>query len=155
MSLAVIKFFSLLCLSLPVFGGFTAPPPVYKTTAECIQHENLMGSTDHEVIVICPDNINNKGEDENTVLKHEIVHIIHHNFGMTDDETILPEPYFTNLIRAHVPSGEVLSVFMNESYDSYVNQELEARLLSKLPKHVIMSLYWISTEYASFTSSNI
>ena len=80
-----------------------------------------------------------------------MVHVIHHNFGLINDETIIPEPYFTDLVREHVPSGEVLLVITSDAYVDYPNQELEARLLSKLPTPVIMSMYWVSQEHATFS----
>ena len=142
----------LLCLSLPVLTGLQPTLPVYKNTAECVQFDHLMGQTDNEIIVICPDNISNAGGDEQEVIRHEMVHVIHHNFGLISDETIIPEPYFTDLVREHVPSDEVLLVVTSDNYADYTNQELEARLLSKLPTPVIMSLYWVSQEHATFTS---
>ena len=149
-----MKAFMLLCLSLPVLTGLQPTLPVYKDTAECIQQEYLMGQTDNEVIVICPDNISDAGGDEQEVIRHEMVHVIHHNFGLINDETIIPEPYFTDLVREHVPSEEVLLVITSDAYVDYPNQELEAKLLSKLPTPVIMSMYWVSQEHATFTSGN-
>ena len=146
-----MKTFMLLCLSLPVFTGLQPTLPVFKDTAECIQQEYLMGQTDHEVITICPDNIKAAGGDEQEVIRHEMVHVIHHNFGWTEDQTIIPEPYFTDLVREYVPSNEVLLVVTSDGYADYVNQELEARLLSKLPTPVIMTMYWVSQEHATFT----
>ena len=145
-----MKSFIILCLSLPVFTGLQPTLPVFKDTAECIQHEYLMGQTDHEVITICPDNIREAGYTEQMVIRHEMVHVIHYNFGWTEDQTIIPEPYFTDLVREHVPSNEVLLVVTSDGYAHYPNQELEARLLSKLPTPVIMSMYWVSQEYATF-----
>ena len=146
-----MKTFMLLCLSLPVFTGLQPTLPVFKDTAECIQQEYLMGQTDHEVITICPDNIEAAGGDEQEVIRHEMVHVIHHNFGWTEDQTIIPEPYFTDLVREYVPSNEVLLVVTSDGYADYPNQELEARLLSKLPTPVIMTMYWVSQEHATFT----
>ena len=146
-----MKSFIVLCLSLPVFTGLQPTLPVFKDTAECIQQEYLMGQTDHEVITICPDNIEAAGGDEQEVIRHEMVHVIHHNFGWTEDQTIIPEPYFTDLVREYVPSNEVLLVVTSDGYADYPNQELEARLLSKLPTPVIMTMYWVSQEHATFT----
>jgi len=149
-----MKAFIVLCLSLPVFTGLQPTLPVFKDTAECVQQEYLMGQTDHEVITICPDNIREAGYTEQMVIRHEMVHVIHHNFGWVNDETIIPEPYITDLVREHMPFDEVLLVVTSEGYDNYVNQELEARLLSKLPTPVIMTMHWVSQEYATFTSGN-
>ena len=147
-----MKSLIVLCLSLPVFTGLQPTLPVFKDTAECVQQEYLMGQTDHEVITICPDNIREAGYTEQMVIRHEMVHVIHHNFGLMNDETLIPEPYFTDLVREHVPSDEVLLVVTSDNYDDYMDQELEARLLSKLPTPVIMSMYWVSQEHATFTS---
>ena len=146
-----MKAFMLLCLSLPVLTGLQPTLPVFKDTAECLRYDHLMGQTDNEVITICPDNIEGSGLTEQTVIKHEMVHVIHHNFGLSNDETIIPEPYFTDLVREHLPSSEVLLVLTSDAYLEYPNQELEARLLSKLPTPVIMSMYWVSQEHATFT----
>ena len=147
-----MKAFMLLCLSLPVLTGLQPTLPVYKNTAECVQYDHLMGQTDNEVIIICPDNIEEAGFTEQMVIRHEMVHVIHYNFGWMNDETLIPEPYFTDLVREHVPSDEVLLVITSDNYAEYPNQELEAKLLSRLPTPVIMSLYWVSQEHATFTS---
>ena len=147
-----MKSFIILCLSLPVFASLQPTLPVFETTAECVRYEHLMGQTDNEVITICPNNIRAAGGDEQEVIRHEMVHVIHHNFGWVNDETIIPEPYFTDLVREHVPSDEVLLVLTSDAYVEYPNQELEARLLSKLPTSVIMSMLRFSQDYATFTS---
>jgi hypothetical protein len=150
-----MKTFMLLCLSLPVLIGFQPTLPVFKDTAECVMYDHLMGQTDNEIITICPDNIKEAGFTEQMVIKHEMVHVIHYNFGWMNDETLIPEPYFTDLVREHVPSEEVLLVITSDNYDDYTNQELEARLLSKLPTPVIMTMYWVSQEHATFNLGDI
>ena len=150
----MFKTLAALFLSLPVAAGLTTAPPIIENGALCHQHEHLLGATDHDVITICPDNIAEKGQDEQRVIRHEIVHVIHYNFGLHEDETLLPAVLFKHLVREHVPSDEVLLVYTAESYVDYPNQEIEARLLSNLPTPIIMGLYWASEDYASTNPSN-
>ena len=111
-----------------------------------------MGETDHEVIYLCRGNILSQQQDMNLVLNHEIIHVIHNNLGFNEDQTLIPEPYFSDLVREFLDPNEVMLVISTPGYDSYLNQELEARLLSKLPRDVIMVMLAASEDYGTTSS---
>ena len=150
----MLKYFAALCLSLSAFGvePHYKGPPVVESAEQCEENRNLMGETDHEVIYLCRGNILSQHQDINRVLNHELIHIIHYNYGMTADQTLIPEPYFTNLVREFLEPDEVLIVLTTPGYQDYKNQELEARLLSRLPRDVIMVMLAASEDYGTTSS---
>ena len=120
---------------LPVVDVLSCPPYTQGYVADNVIH-------------VCPDLTIPREE----VVNHEIIHVIHYNLGLSNDETILPEPWFTDLVREYLTPEEVLFVLTSENYREYPNQELEARLLSKLPRPIIMTLLIASEEYGTNSS---
>ena len=146
----MFKVFAALWFSLLPFSGVQFKEPVVVTNVtECSENHLLLGQTDHERIMLCPNNIRSSNTDIDTVVNHEIIHVIHYNLGLSNDETILPEPWFTDLVREYLTPEEVLFVLSSENYREYPNQELEARVLSKLPRSFIMVMLIASENYGS------
>lgn len=109
----------------------------------CRYEPDLMGEyvLDSRSISICTSNVVKKGHSRDFVLKHEAIHAAHHNLGWKT-ETFIKEPLLTFLTRRFMDDGETLGVLLN--YDGSTDQEFDARLLSKLPSHVVALLIVVS-----------
>lgn len=110
----------------------------------CDEVPGLAGAfiPEQKTILVCEDSL--PDSEELMVLAHESVHVIHWNLGWSEDQTIIPEPLFTQFVRETVPSEETL--FVLQGYpDNYRYQELEARGMSSvLPSPVIAFGVFIS-----------
>ena len=131
----------LLSLALYISG-------VSVSSVNCNQ-PNLMGeyNTQTESIRLCKDNIA-QGERD-TVLKHEVIHAIHENAGMVEPQTLIPPQQLLYLSDRLLPDEDILTVLT--LYD-YPHQELEARLLSKLPKPVVGFMLLCSSYYEALSN---
>lgn len=112
-------------------------------TPVCDTNPDYMGEyvPEDKSITVCEGNLAEKGHVNQFVVKHEAVHAIHHNLGWLE-ETVIPEPLLTWLVRALMTDGEVLGVIINYSGES--GQEFDARILSNLPADVIGLLLLVS-----------
>lgn len=103
-----------------------------------------------KTINMCYENISAAEQDPEEVLRHEMVHLAQHSFGVEDGPLLLHDPILTWLVRNYIPDGETVAVLMN--YDGDTDAEFEARLLSKLPTPFIYGLVSISTFPSHLTS---
>ena len=85
----------------------------------------------------------------NVVINHEVVHLIQEKLGV---DTLLPAPVVSYLVHHNLSESEVLPVLVHYSESGYINAELEARLLQKLPDSAIMMMYKLANDYAYLTS---
>ena len=83
-----------------------------------------------ETLVVCEKNAATREISVERVVRHELVHAIHLRFRL-ETEALTPDPLFTNLVRKHLPTEEVLSVLVGYDKDLF-QQEIEARLLEKV-----------------------
>ena len=98
--------------------------------SECLTENRLMGfySLEEKQIFLCEKNIASTKITHDEVIKHELVHFIHDSFDV--ETTIIPEPYFTFLVRNFMDDDEKLYVIM---HGDDVGEELESRLISRMP----------------------
>ena len=123
-----LSWFLSFCLSL-------TPIIIEPIGSDCFHKPELMGQYEAktETITLCENNITLSKYSKEEVIKHELIHYIHHKHQI---ESIIPEPLITLLARELIPSGEVMYVILSE--DKYsTNEELSTRLLQKLPSWII------------------
>lgn len=137
----------LLSLALSLSGATVATD-----TDSCKAHDILMGEyvLATKTINMCQKNILAAEQDPEEVLRHEMVHLAQHNFGVEEGPLFLHEPVLTWLVRGIIPDGETMAVLMN--YDGDTDAEFEARILAKLPTPFISGLVTISTFPSHLTS---
>lgn len=94
---------------------------------ECIKSKDLAGGWDpsRAVVFLCPDAIEEHQLTAESVLKHELIHVIQDRHG----SPLVPEPLLSILSRDFIPSGEALLVLTQEED---ARREFECRVLSKL-----------------------
>lgn len=116
---------------------------VVENHEDCLNKPNLMGEyvLDSKTISLCTENAIKESHTREHVLKHEVIHAVHHNLGWTK-ETFIKEPLLTWVVRWFMSDGEVLAVLIN--YPETANQEFEARLLAYLPSDLIALLVLIT-----------
>ena len=91
----MFKLFAALWISLVPFGAVQMKEPAVVTDiTECKHNHLLLGQTNHHMIMLCPENIRSSNTDIETVVNHEIIHVIHYNLGLRNDETMIPKEYF-------------------------------------------------------------
>lgn len=88
-----------------------------------------MYQTGKKEILICVDNIQKHRISKSEVIKHEFIHYVY-DFNKVK-KTIIPDPYFTFIIKHFMSDDEKLPVILYEK-DYSVDEELEARLLSRV-----------------------
>ena len=89
-------------------------------------------------LTICDTNATKKNISRNEIIKHEFVHFLYDRDKRKS--TYIPEPLFTKLIRKFMASEETFYVIT--TYKE-VDEELEARLLSRFPTPVIFTLNFL------------
>lgn len=111
---------------------------------ECNTNPSLLGEyiEGSDVIILCNKNIRHTSYDPNTILRHEIVHKVHENFGM-EKSTFIKEPLLTELVRFSLKNEEAMAILLN--YSGYVSQEFEARILQNLPDIIVGPFLWLSS----------
>lgn len=103
---------------------------------------NHMGYYEDSKVYLCDNNI----KDEDTVLRHELVHHIQQNFN---NATLVPEPFLTGAVRLLEEDGKVMYVLLE--YDN-TTEEFEARVLDNLPNNVISGLLIYSELFDTYTN---
>lgn len=113
----------------------------------CSYEPQLLGEfvVDSKTISLCDENIKESDYTRNEILKHELIHAIHHNFGM-EESTFFPDFLLTQIVRNNMSSGEALAILLH--YDGYINQEFEARMMQNLPDFMIGILLYTSYLYS-------
>lgn len=93
----------------------------------CIEDSDLAGGWDpsRSVVFLCSDAIKKNDLQAESVLKHELIHVIQDRH----DVHLVPEPLLTILSRELIPSGEALLVLTREED---TRREFECRVLSEL-----------------------
>ena len=89
-------------------------------------------------LIVCDTNATKKGISINEIIKHEFVHFLYDRDKRKN--TYIPEPLFTNLIRKFMVSEETFYVIT--TYNE-VDEELEARLISRFPTPVLFILNFL------------
>lgn len=98
---------------------------------DCVNF-NLLGQyqVGKKEILICEENIQKHNISKTEVIQHEYVHYVYDKRKIKT--TILPNFLYHFLVKHFVSDGEKLFVFLHEN-DYSSDEELEARLLSRLP----------------------
>ena len=132
------KYIKLICIGLDILlslliwlHGITI-----KSAGNNCANPDLMGmyQTGKKEILICADNFQKHRISKSEVIKHEFVHYVY-DFDKVK-KTIIPDPYFTFLVKHFMSDDEKLPVILYEK-DYSVDEELEARFLSRLPTIVL------------------
>ena len=109
--------------------------PVVHGGVQCTDPGALGGFVvETQTIELCPNNIKESNLSYRTVLRHEAIHVLHHNLGLQDgiNGTILPPKTLHHLVRELMAPADIFSVINNYDY-RVMNQEFEARLGQSLP----------------------
>lgn len=136
-----MSLFIPLCLSLVTYVGLYPTLQVFETD-QCPPYTE--GYVKEEQIYVC----NNHTLPRDTVINHEVVHLIQTNLGV---DFVLPEVMLSWLVHNTLTEAETLSVLVHYN-EAQHNPELEARVLQKLHPRVIMTLLRISQDYATITT---
>ena len=134
--------FITLCLSIFTMMGSYEPVKIIDAES-CPLY--TQGYVKDNQVYICPD----LSISRDIVISHEVAHLIQNSLG---GDILLPPSILDYLIRETLTEAEVLSVIVHYGDSGYMPQELEARVLSKVDKDVIMYMYWLTEEYVSLTT---
>ena len=115
---------------------------VVESPRDCSDQSGLNGAyiSGTNLIELCGGNVQRADQDLARVLSEEMVHAIQENFDL--EESLIPEPLLTWLIRWTMDDREVMTVLLYDRKET--DQEFEARLLDNLPNWALGSLLWIS-----------
>lgn len=118
---------SFLLLQLLLSAAASAGLTVATGDPACIKDSHLAGGwdTSRSVVFLCPDAIKKNDLKAESVLKHELIHVIQDRHEVP----LIPEPLLTILSRELIPSGEALLVLTTEED---TRREFECRVLSEL-----------------------